>query len=322
MDAFAPTQAPAHARGALADAPWCTWSNEARDLVTAFAKAIGGMAEPALLTRPVGPNHDVTYSLPVDTVTDPALREGLLALAEALYHRPLPEGGILLLSGLSGGGAGGRAMHSLLALLRDALSALGGDGSAHYAPIAPAEGARSAFPLHADLFRSPNLLSVFDDVPADDSGTPVFLSTTRLLTLIHDQGSMPEATRRRIVDLLLDRSGDDRYDDLFDLLHGTHPWTYAIEKRMHAARIALRLRPGEGYLVDDRRWLHGREPQTSDVTSDRVRRLTFASATMNEGVDALRRELLAAAGLPEAALPGHGVEPHRGPSDPQGDSSA
>jgi hypothetical protein len=285
--------------------------------VSSFAKTIGGVAEPELLTRTIGPNHDVTYSLPVDAIADRGLRDALLALAKALYHHSLPDGGIMLLSGLFGGDIDGRAMHYLLALLRDALSRLDGEGSAHYAPIAAAEGGRSAFPLHADLFRSPNLLSVFDNVPDDDSGAPVFLRTTRLLALIRDQGSMPEALRGRIVDLLLDRSGDDGYDEFFDLLHGTHPWTYAIEKRMAAERISLKLRAGEGYLLDDRRWLHGRELQSSDVASDRVRRLAFASATMNDNVDALRRELVAAAAITRRA-----VDPLRGPSAPQGDSSA
>lgn len=68
----------------------------------------------------------------------------------------------------------------LFALLRTELPKIS-HKPARYAPIASADAERSGFPLHADLFQSKFLITIFDNVPADASGASILLPARQLM---------------------------------------------------------------------------------------------------------------------------------------------
>ena len=141
-------------------------------------------------------------------------------------------------------------------------------------PVASASRDRG-FPLHADLYIHRRLMLAFDDV-VDSGGASLFLPVETLMHLLKSTGSCPPALRRRIASLLLGRHTVDRFDELYDLLHDrTHPWVPELERRMADSQIVLQLGRGEGYLINDCAWLHGRSPSSIPVTARRFRRLAF-----------------------------------------------
>ncbi|MEJ7609069.1 MAG: hypothetical protein WKF37_23045 [Bryobacteraceae bacterium] len=93
--------------------------------------------------------------------------------------------------------------------------------------------------------------------------------------------------------MLTNRAGHDRYDELFDILHGVHPWSFKLRRALLASQIRIKLYRGEGYLLDDRKWLHGRDPQSTGVDTSRMHRLAFAlTETACESDDQVVRSLL------------------------------
>jgi hypothetical protein len=70
-------------------------------------------------------------------------------------------------------------------------------------------------------------------------------------------------------------SNTDRYETCFDLLHGDHKWVPRLEKFLTEHQLKIPLRSGQGYLLHDRSWLHGRIKPSGGVTANRVRRLIY-----------------------------------------------
>src|SRR5438046_107786 len=68
---------------------------------------------------------------------------------------------------------------------------------------------------------------------------------------------------------------EDRYEENYDLLHGCHDWTKDIEKRMERQLLKVKLFSGQGYMIHDRKWLHGREALSGNLSSKRLYRLVF-----------------------------------------------
>ena len=177
-------------------------------------------------------------------------------------------------------------------------------GHTRYAPILAVPAHRSGFPLHADLFQAPTLLTILDRVPRDGSGACLLAPTAPLLAAIAKGHLLPVAVRRRLAPTLVTRRGPDRYDELVDLFHGVHPWALSMRELLQAHEIAVPLRRGEGYIIDDRCWLHGRRPQSSAVRVDRVLRLAFTGTERAGDADALLVKYRRALGIANGSRPG------------------
>ena len=166
-------------------------------------------------------------------------------------------------------------MRLLFTGLRDALTPnIHDTNGALYAPLGHTGGAPSEFPLHCDLYVPVRLWNVFDEVPAAGrGGSSIFLRTTELMALAAQCG-VPNATRIQLNDCLK-IDGRDRYDEFYGLLYNDTPSSRELDRRMRSASYRIRLNRGEGYLIHDRIWMHGRTMTENTVTRNRLHRLTF-----------------------------------------------
>jgi alpha-ketoglutarate-dependent taurine dioxygenase len=79
----------------------------------------------------------------------------------------------------------------------------------------------------------------------------------------------------RELDGCLKGKEEDRYDAFYGMLYGDSAAHLLLDRRMRSACFKIRLRRGEGYLINDRRWMHGRTMTARSVTRNRLHRLTF-----------------------------------------------
>jgi hypothetical protein len=129
--------------------------------------------------------------------------------------------------------------------------------------------------LHADLYAPQCLWNVFDKVPSDGSGPATLLSMPRFFSLAVEVGA-PQTAQATIRSILREERGGERFREFYDLLHvNNEDWAIELSGRAEAAADRLWLRQGEGYLIHDRSWLHGREAPSGGVTTRRVHRLVF-----------------------------------------------
>jgi hypothetical protein len=169
-----------------------------------------------------------------------------------------------------------RALSRLWAVLSATIAELCGHPmAALYAPLSYVGPSAKNFPLHADLYRPECLWNVFDRVPADGSGAATLLSVREFFALAAAL-RVPLHAQRSLRSCLADESSGERFRKFYDLLHvNSEPWAsmLAEDAEKHAARLPFG--PGEGYLIHDRSWLHGREAPHGGVTTRRVHRLIF-----------------------------------------------
>ena len=184
---------------------------------------------------------------------------------------------IAFLSGLFDDDFGPRGLHTFFAGLRAVLVELSGDpGDALYSPLGVTGPRAGSFRLHADLYGPEVLLNVFDKVPGDGSGESVFLSVPEFASILSETPTMTADARRDILLHFAEETGTDRYNRFFDLVYGRdRPWGADLERRMRERQLPIRLDSGQGYLIHDRRWLHGREAPTGGVAAHRLHRLVF-----------------------------------------------
>jgi hypothetical protein len=182
------------------------------------------------------------------------------ALALALYQYELPEpaAAVILTRTLVGERD---AMRAILAWLRSALIELTGERlSAHFVPTASTglEGG-GPFPPHVDCWVTTQLLNIFNrGVPG--SGISTMIPLERAWEVLEATSIAPEAlTRMRAI------LGDAGYCDTFNEFNGNlyaleHPWASEVTEALEAVAWSCELGPGQGYFVNDRRWMHGRTP--------------------------------------------------------------
>jgi len=251
-----------------------SWSDETRELLERWTSESASLPDPTLDYFGEG---EYAYTLTYDAAgIDPTLRCGLLAMAEALYHLA-PGSGLTLFDKLTDERITGAALRRLFAFLRALMVELTGDPLvAIYAPLGAAGRAeQGSFPLHADLYPPVFLLNVFDRVAKDGSGASVFLSMETALQIFDSTATFPPDVRDRFRHCVITPANADRYEEFYDLLHGPHPWTAEVERAMKAQRLKVRFSSGQGYLVHDRLWLHGRESPRGGVPKDRLHRFIF-----------------------------------------------
>jgi hypothetical protein len=199
-------------------------------------------------------------------------------IAGALFGMRSPSK-LILLDGLMDTVIDGLTIQTLFAYVRTRLVERTGDHAvAIHAPLGATGERERDFPLHADLYPSVFLLNVFDRVPAGDSGASLFLPMRTLREFVQSSDAIPPATKRRFQSFWTSPAQTDRYEEFYDLLHGRHPWGAELGRAMRGAAMRIRLERGQGYLLHDRKWLHGREEPAGGVPSDRLHRLTFDTA--------------------------------------------
>jgi hypothetical protein len=182
----------------------------------------------------------------------------------------------MLFDGLLGPDLDGNRLHVLFALLRGTLVKIAGnDFAAMYTPLGDTGNDVGDFLLHADLYIPEYLFNVFDNVSASTGGTSTFLAVSSLKRIVALQAEFPDAAARSLLSMFEKQSRSDRFDKCVDLLHGEHRWVPQLEQSLAEHQLKIPLRTGQGYLLHDRSWLHGRIKPNGGVKPNRVRRLIY-----------------------------------------------
>lgn len=250
-------------------ATWYTWSDAFRRLVSDLRRTNVLSQNVTIQSIEGCEPYEETYSADLSRLSADLYLRLDSCVREFAMFRPKRE--MLLLRDMLFPQLHRRHTRVLFALIRDAMAdALGNETACLYAPIKP-ESDDDGFPLHADLFLTERLFIVFDEVPTDGSGTSVFLTQRDLLSNL--AGNMYQTKRKYlgVRSLLTQRVRHDSFDRLYSLLHGHAEHGSAITKGSHRVSFAR----GEGYLINDRHWLHGREPCSGRVSTYRFHRLTY-----------------------------------------------
>lgn len=274
--AFAPTTIPQHHRsnGLAQSYPWLTWS-------PAFRAFAHDLRESGQLRRrvtigevPRCKPYGATYRTHLRGLSGTQIKF-LTAYAESVQaHDPKTQ--VIFFRGMLQSALSSRELRVLLSLLREAMIYVAGDeAAALYSPVTP-EQRDPGFNLHADLFLTTKLWLIFDDVPGDCTGVSLLLSRKILLKSVRQIPSLPPHVAKEILHLLDRPLKSDSFNRLYGLLHGTgHRWSVDLNEHMKKHVLNIPLRVGEGYLIDDRRWLHGRTAVSRRVSKQRFHRLTF-----------------------------------------------
>jgi hypothetical protein len=170
----------------------------------------------------------------------------------------------------------GERLRRMMALMRGAIvHRARSPAAALHAPISTSVR-DDGFPLHCDLFRTGKLLLVFREVTPGSGGRAVFLRVEALVSAMRRIPTIPRDVVDVVVSLVRAPRRGDAFDRFFDLLYGEErPWRLELGRRLRGLSSEIKLESGEGYLLDDRAWLHGRTPLRGPVTTRRFERLTF-----------------------------------------------
>ncbi len=257
-------------------AEWYTWSDPVRDFLRRLAPDLRRFANPPLVEVAGLNDYNRSYSLSPACVSSTPLREELHELAARINALNVPSG-LVFLDGMFDEYFDSLELRAFLSLLRGTLVEQAGDPrAALYAPLGKTGQNVGEFALHADLYIPELLINVFDNVPADHSGASVFLAVSELACVLDTIASLCQQQRRQILSFFEMEVQVDRFDELYDLLHGpVHPWTRDLGRSFQARQFQIKLRRGQGYLLHDRTWLHGRAAPAGGVPENRLHRLAF-----------------------------------------------
>lgn len=235
------------------------------------------LSSPIIIRLPVGVEFNRTYSSSLEEVRALRCYAELHRMSEGLQGID-PENQILFFGELLNDEFTGQHLHKLFSVLRLILADTSGQQmAAMYAPLGYVGRKGKGFPLHADLYFPNMLWNVFDQVPGDGSGASTFLPASIFRDLL-GQNYVSARHRAKLTSCLEDDSCDDRFRTFYDLLYvqGTD-WSDKLCSQMSKEQFIVPLRYGQGYLLHDRKWLHGREAPSRGITVKRVHRLIFFS---------------------------------------------
>jgi hypothetical protein len=258
------------------EATWYTWSRDFRGLFKFWKKEVEAAKRPISIHLLGGKLYDDTYSLEVDSITDRTLLRDLIVFANDLYNLEITDQ-LILFRNMLDEDLSGRNLHFLFAFFRDTLVSCSNDPfSALSQPISRALKQGKEFPLHSDLYIPVILFNIFDDVDTDNSGASIFLPVSAAVELLSQVKELPPQIKQQITDNLTQVHDKDCYEEAYNLLHGwEHPWTQDIERRMIRRQLRVKLFSGQGYMLHDRKWLHGRERIAGKLSHKRLHRLVF-----------------------------------------------
>lgn len=264
-----------HRRNRFAhQARWLMWGDAITDFFDAFGDKVDRLVMPhKILVRGCAP-YDCSYSYALSHI-DKRLSKELLYLSESLLSFPIRER-LNLLTGMLEPPVTSPRLQKLFALLRAGIVRLTGNPKCALNAPVYAERCDEGFLLHADLFMTERLWLIFDNVPSGPSGASLFLPMKMLFRIVADIPKMPIEACCRLHSLTERRTGRDSFDEFYKLLYSDdQSWYDEIRRALNSSQHRIKLRRGEGYFLDDRFWLHGREPVGGNVSASRFRRLVF-----------------------------------------------
>jgi hypothetical protein len=252
---------------------WFSWSSSLLKWVERNSEWLRKISHPRLIEVRECKPYESTYDVPLGRIRS-LVSDGLAHAFASAVDGIQPGKTLMLLDNMLEPPVDSRILYSIFVVLRASMVATHRDsGIALFSPVKP-ERHDNGFPLHADLFLRSRLLIVFDDVMANCGGDSLFLGRDDLFEICDDIG-VPVSTKNRLRSMFESPCTNDCFDELYDLLHGAHAWVDAMERSFEGRQQVISLKRGQGYLLDDRQWLHGRTATRIPVRMARFRRLVF-----------------------------------------------
>ena len=255
-------------------ASWLTWSEEAQDFLAMWRQISNQLPKPPLVRLLGGQDYDYTYTLDPSPLLDDRSLEKIRAFAAEFLALSVGES-IWFVSDLLGPNLDGPALHRLFGCVRHYLVELTHEPmSALYAPLSTVGTDAGDFPLHADLYIPQVLFNVFEAVPQDRSGASLFLPVSVFENILTSE--VPEEVSGSLLRCLREPIQQDSYERFFGLLHNRDaPWYGKLSRALQRHQLKVKLIAGQGYLIHDRLWLHGRTAPRGGVSGNRLHRLVF-----------------------------------------------
>lgn len=257
---------------------WVTWSKRHLTLARRHQAELAQVPLPRIIHLRDGKKYDYTLTCSLRIPT--GLHDWIAELAEDLTTLRLGSR-LLLFSGLINDWISADGLHRLFGLIRARIAKDAGFGfAALYAPLGMVGAKAGAFPLHSDLYRGEVLWNVFDHVPAGTSGASTLLRATDLYAALRSIAGVPKDLTERVRATLRGPVVGDGFDSFYQLLHDeSNSWSGRLAAEFTRRQFKIKLRKGEGYMLNDRLWLHGRTAPRGGVSSSRLHRLVYCSAT-------------------------------------------
>lgn len=254
---------------------WYSWSSQFHSTLVKLASAIPSLPRPRIRESHLGNRYNRTFTLEQPGACASML-DDLRESADFLSQTAVDKE-VLLFSGLIDDDVPGEAIHYLFSFYQAFLSSVENSVSpAMYTPLGAVSQRGFRFPLHPDLYLQKQLFLVFDNVSADDSGHTLLLPTDRFFEILSSLNSMPTKVKAELTALLTGEIQQDSFDEFVGLLYQRGSvWLEELYLAYESAQIRLKFLSGEGVLLHDRRWLHGRTSPTDGVPQNRIHRFAY-----------------------------------------------
>jgi hypothetical protein len=220
-----------------------------------------------------------TFHLGAESIADETLRAEMLEFAAAFYEFELPETQAVMLTDMLIL-PWRNETHTLLAWLTGALADLTGQRlAAHMTSVAKTgstnelEYTPGPFFLHSDMWHTELLFNLFNKTMAPGQGDSYLISIEDAWPVIRAAG-VPETAIASMKEELAAARTCAAFTDFNGWLYlEEHPWADELAQALMDACEPLSLLPGQGYFVNDRYWLHGRNSMEWTPDAEREHRL-------------------------------------------------
>lgn len=258
------------------NAKWYSWSPFFKQTFKGLKRSISSLNEPSLLYIKNHKDYNYTYSIALEK-KHRAFLEDFRHFAFALYHFN-PQDRLNLFTGMIDKDITNSHYHKIISLIRALLvQDRKNQMAALYAPLTPGKN-QSDFPLHCDLYIPQILFNVFGTVAPDGSGRSTFLPLTTFFELLSTISTMPAKIKQQLKDIFSEELKSDHYEKFYGLLYNEENiWSADLKKTLNKAKISIGLQKGEGYMINDRIWMHGRDRTTGGISRKRLHRLIFTN---------------------------------------------
>lgn len=220
-------------------------------------------------------DYNYTYNVTLNRL-DKGFVEHFKNYVYDLYHINT-NNRILFFRDLISDEVNGRLFHFIFSLFRALLVKISRDEmGALYSPLTAGKD-QDDFPLHCDLYIPRTLFNVMENVAKDNSGHSTFMLIEMLeQDVLPGVSNMSNGTRHLLMELIRGDLRVDNYERFFNTLYDKQ-WAADVKKLQRQYRMKIRLAKGEGYMLNDRIWMHGRDRTNGGITKKRLHRLIFNS---------------------------------------------
>jgi hypothetical protein len=150
----------------------------------------------------------------------------------------------------------GRATLHLFGWLRAAMAELSESTSSIAGPTGAAGDEDGSFAPHSDMWIPALLFNVFEHVVPGQGATLLLPMEAGLK--VAERAGVPPLFLAQMRDATVEAGECDYFDAFNGCLYQDHPWTDVVRRALFDASVQVPMEPGQGYLVNDRMWLHGR----------------------------------------------------------------